>query len=222
MSCSPANKSNASTVLYGLKGEEIIGDENTSGSGTFPSPSPINKATSGGNKDAYTPPATRPSDTPKNALMTFADMLAERGISLSRVGIGLGVILLLLTVLTLWLTRPKRNMPPKVVSTSTPKTTASTYEESLRQKIESLKKQSATTAPESAPLGEKPREASGPAPTPSVTTAPEAPTATPASTPSSASNSSMMQKLRERHVMDRLPNPTLSQTTSSNDQTSSS
>jgi hypothetical protein len=198
-SCSAPNASTISKALYGKKGEE----KEDASSTTSASP----RATSSSNltnQGSYTPPQSRTTNDPQSFLQTILSALAERGISLTQIAIGVGLFLLLLTLLSLFMSRSRRGMPPKVVPGRMTSPTNSTYEESLRQKIDSLRQQQA--APVSAPSAPTPPVRPMNFGTPIASSVPNEPVSAP-QTPDNSS-SSMMQKLRDRGTLEKIPNPT--------------
>jgi hypothetical protein len=199
--CAAATASTVSTY-YG-KGQKGADDGSDSLTATL---SGKNIASPEPEVGPYTPPATSNIDIarPLDFFKTLLQNIESRGISFPAIAVAAGIVLLILALLVTLFSRrrgapPARlttiasNVPPapakppqQVQQPSARSTDSSEYEQSLRTKINELKTQNKT---ETQPVVEN------------------APTSPP------PSSSSMMERLKQKQVLEKMPNPTTSENT---------
>jgi hypothetical protein len=211
-SCAASTQSTVSTYYgKGQKGSSDGSDSLTSTLSAKPTAS-VQPGTG-----AYTPPvsATSNSTSPFDFLKNLMQNIEARGISFPAIAVAIGVLLLVLAIIATLLGRRRNSssekMPPIRVVSQPEKPVQpmsahqpESYESGLRSKIAELK-----TEPTRMPDTEKPPM------TPPIQTAPVAAplvsapagqVATPEQT--SASGSSMMERLKQKQILDKMPNPT--------------
>ncbi len=209
LTCSSSTASTVSSLYStkGGKGEEI----------PYPSVDPENTPVPSASPVSFTSP--RPSVAPtaddtaqETVLNRIMRAFEQQGISFPMLVIGIGALLLILAILFSVMRRGKQTPTPKsAVSGGVPRQTE--QEKNLQERIRQLKEQSTPPASPAVPPSTPPQLVERPTaeitqPT-AVTTEPAAPSAPVTSTDTS---SSMMQRLKDKGVIEKMPNPTDEQT----------
>jgi hypothetical protein len=202
LSCSPSNKPLVSSLYsqkgYGQKGEEMPYPSVTPSPITRVSPSPLVIYPNGQKNNS-----SGTSDSASGSLLgQLNTWFAERGISLPLVAVVGGIVLLVLALLAF--AASKMNRDPQKVSMGVQKP-PSPYEQNLQQKIESLRHAQAKK--------EEPNNTWVSSGNSSAQSSLQTKLQTPTTTPSTETphKSSMMERLKQKGVLDKMPNPTKSE-----------
>jgi hypothetical protein len=206
LTCSSSTASTVSSLYAakGSKGEEI----------PYPSVEPTSSPVSYASPVISPRPSVAPTrtteDTSQDTMLSrMIRALETRGISLPMLIIGIGIFLLIIAILTSLLKRGSAQNSPKITTAGgVPRQTE--QEKNLQERIRQLKEQGGASAPtQTTPVQTPPPSpAVPPSQPPRIETAVNAPISAPPQATTDSTSSSMLQRLKDKGVMEKIPNPT--------------